>query len=77
MNDKYNVSRYDRNKHDDGVMIFINKLCITDLVKIIVQYNNVEFMWSKFKIGINYFLFGLINRPLNSGGDRVFKCHDI
>ena len=60
INDKYNIFRHDRNKHGGGAMILIDKLYNTNLVKNIEQYNNVESMWCRFKIGINYFLFGLI-----------------
>ena len=63
INDKYNIFRHDRNKHGGGVMILIDKLCNTDLVKNMEQYNKEESMWYRFKVGINYFLFGLIYIP--------------
>ena len=71
INDKYNIFRHDRNKHGGGFMILIDKLYNTDLVKNIEHYNNVNSMWCRFKIGINYFLFGLIYRPHNSGEEYL------
>ena len=71
INDKYNIFRHDRNKHGGGVMILIDKLYNTDLVKNSEQYNNIESMWCRCKIGINYFLFGLVYRPPNSGEEYL------
>ena len=71
INDKYNIFRHSRNKHGGGVMILIDKLYNTDPVKNIEQYNNVELIWCRFKIDINYFLFGLIYRPPKSGEEYL------
>ena len=72
INEKCTIFRHDRNKHGGGGgLLLIDKRYSPDLVKNVVQYNNVESIWCRFKIGINHFLFGLICRPPNSGEEHL------